>query len=47
MGGAVRVTQACLAGLFEFGDRLDVWSVHPGILKTGMGRSGAVRFQIS
>ena len=97
VGGAVRVTQACLAGLFgpdngprrplvinvssrlgsaalqaagefagfgtsysyrlskaalnmltlslheEFGDRLDVWSVHPGILKTGMGRSGAAK----
>jgi NAD(P)-dependent dehydrogenase (short-subunit alcohol dehydrogenase family) len=97
VGGAVRVTQACLAGLLaagnglrrplvvnvssrlgsaalqaagefagfgtsysyrlskaalnmltlslheEFGDRLDVWSVHPGILKTGMGRSGAAK----
>ncbi len=97
VGGAVRVTQACLAGLLgpdkgprrplvinvssrlgsaalqaagtfagfgtsysyrlskaalnmltlslheEFGDRLDVWSVHPGILKTGMGRGGAAK----
>lgn len=25
----------------EFGGQLDVWSVHPGILKTGMGRAGA------
>ncbi|HSL35352.1 MAG TPA: SDR family NAD(P)-dependent oxidoreductase [Arthrobacter sp.] len=25
----------------EFGGQLDVWSVHPGILKTGMGREGA------
>lgn len=25
----------------EFGGDVDAWSVHPGALKTGMGRSGA------
>lgn len=27
----------------EFGGQLDVWSVHPGILKTDMGRTGAAK----
>ncbi|WP_160292486.1 SDR family NAD(P)-dependent oxidoreductase [Arthrobacter sp. SPG23] len=25
----------------EFGAEMDAWSVHPGVLKTGMGRAGA------
>lgn len=27
----------------EFGGQLDVWSVHPGIVKTDMGRTGAAK----